>query len=156
VDELLDTAATFARTRVGFAIERLELRVIDGFIALVPRDRTPPLDSLAADCVRDFDRFRAPTEPAELARRRKARLSPRQDEFLVQWGYPYVMEEFRFHLTLTGRLAEPKQDTVLRALQPLTAPLCAAPVAVRDVVIFRQPDREAPFKVLARFPFASG
>lgn len=154
VDELLDAASAFARHRSGFAIEHLELRVIDGFIALVPRDRTPPLDALAADCVRDFDRFRAPADAAELARRRSARLSPRQDELLAQWGYPYVLEEFRFHLTLTGRLAEPMRGTILRVLQPLTAPLCAAPVAVRDVVIFQQPERTAPFHVLARCPLA--
>lgn len=156
VDELLSAAAAFGRARARFAIERLELRVIDGFIALVPHARSAALDALAADCVRDFDRFRAPADGAELARRRAARLTARQDELLARWGYPYVMEEFRFHLTLTGRLAEPARGAVLRALAPLTAPLCAAPVAVRDIVIFRQPDRAAPFDVLARCPLAGG
>ncbi len=155
-EELLAAAAAFARTRPGFAIERLELRVISGFIALVPQTKTSALDALAADCVREFDRFRAPADAAELAKRRSAPLTPRQDELLVRWGYPYVMEEFRFHLTLTGRLAEPALGTMLRALQPLTAPLCAAPVAVRDIVIFQQPGRTAPFKVLARCPLAGG
>jgi hypothetical protein len=28
----------------------------------------------------------------------------RQRNYLDRWGYPYVMEEFRFHMTLTGRL----------------------------------------------------
>lgn len=156
VDELLSAAAAFGRARARFVIERLELRVIDGFIALVPHARSAALDALAADCVRDFDRFRAPADGAELARRRAARLTARQDELLARWGYPYVMEEFRFHLTLTGRLAEPARGAVLRALAPLTAPLCAAPVAVRDIVIFRQPDRAAPFDVLARCPLAGG
>ena len=153
-EDLLEAAAAFAATRPGFAIERLELRVISGFIALVPHAKTPALDALAADCVREFDRFRAPADEGELAKRRAAKITPRQDELLVQWGYPYVMEEFRFHLTLTGRLAEPALGTVLRALQPLAAPLCAAPVAVRDIVIFQQPDRAAPFKALARCPLA--
>ncbi|MBV8538535.1 MAG: DUF1045 domain-containing protein [Alphaproteobacteria bacterium] len=156
VDELLDAAAAFARRRPGFPIERLELRVISGFIALVPHAKAPTLDALAADCVRDFDRFRAPADATELAKRRASRLTPRQDELLVQWGYPYVMEEFRFHLTLTGRLAEPMQSTILRALRPLTAPFCAAPVAIRDIVIFQQPDRTAPFSVLARCPLTGG
>ena len=155
-EDLLEAAAAFAGRRPAFAIERLELRVISGFIALVPQMKTPALDALAADCVREFDRFRAPADEGELAKRRAARLTPRQDELLVQWGYPYVMEEFRFHLTLTGRLAEPALGTILRALQPLTAALCAAPVAVRDIVLFRQPGRTAPFTVLARFPLAGG
>lgn len=156
VDELLSAAAAFGRARPRFVIERLELRVIDGFIALVPHAKTAALDALAAGCVRDFDRFRAPADAAELARRRAGRLTKRQEELLAQWGYPYVMEEFRFHLTLTGRLAEPVRGAILRALEPLTAPFCTAPLEVRDIVIFRQPARAAPFEVLARCPLAGG
>ena len=61
---------------------------------------------MAGACVRDLDEFRAPAGEAELARRRKAGLSARQEALLTQWGYPYVFEEFRFHLTLSGRLPE--------------------------------------------------
>lgn len=60
--------------------------------------------------MRDLDAFRAPAAEAELERRRKAGLSPRQDALLAQWGYPYVMEEFRFHMTLTGRLPKDRID----------------------------------------------
>ena len=156
VDELLAATTAFARARAAFVIERLELRLIDGFIALVPQEKNADLDALAADCVREVDAFRAPAETAELARRRKARLTPRQDELLVRWGYPYVMEEFRFHLTLTGRLTAPLRDVIWRALTPLIAPLCTAPVLVRDVAIFQQPNHMAPFRVLARCPLAGG
>ena len=34
----------------------------------------------------------------------KSGLTDRQEALLTQWGYPYVMEEFRFHITLTGAL----------------------------------------------------
>ena len=48
--------------------------------------------------------FARPPGAAELERRRKAGLSAAQEKMLLRWGYPYVLDEFRFHLTLTGRL----------------------------------------------------
>ena len=152
LDQLLADAAAFAAARPPVDLPGLHLKAIGGFLALVPY-ANPALDRLAADCVREFDRFRAPPEAADLARRRQARLSPRQDELLVRWGYPYVMEEFRFHLTLTGSLESAERDRVQRALQPLVAPLCAASHQVRDLVIFVQDSRDRPFRVLKRFPF---
>jgi putative phosphonate metabolism protein len=153
-EDLLAAVAAFARRQPSFVIGRLKLAVLGDFIALVPHTRSADLDALAADCVRDFDGFRAPADAAELAKRRAARLTPRQDELLAQWGYPYVFDEFRFHLSLTGRLADARREAVWRALGPLTAPLCTDPVPVRDVVIFHQPDRAAPFRVLTRCPLA--
>ena len=150
-DGLVAAVAAFAGRRSTVDLGRLKLAQISGFIALVPRDASAGLNALAADCVRQFDRFRAPADAAELARRRASGLTPRQDEFLTRWGYPYVMDEFRFHLTLTGKLAEPLRSAAWDALVPLTAPLCAVPVEVRDVVLFEQPDRATPFRVVARY-----
>ncbi|HET6522220.1 MAG TPA: DUF1045 domain-containing protein, partial [Geminicoccaceae bacterium] len=102
----LDMAArTFAAARRPVEVP-LALRSLSGFLALVPAEPVPALDALAADCVRAFDSFRAPSDAAELSRRRAAGLTARQDALLLAWGYPYVFEEFRFHLTLTERLGE--------------------------------------------------
>lgn len=86
----------------------IELSRMGRFLALTPVGDASDLSRVARLCVADLDAFRAPPTDAELARRRQARLSDRQDEMLLRWGYPYVMEEFRFHMTLTGRL--PKAD----------------------------------------------
>jgi putative phosphonate metabolism protein len=154
-DDLFATAQTFAAARSSFETGKLVLKEISRFIALVPRDASADLNKLAADCVSDFDRFRAPLPPEELARRRAGGLSPRQDELLLQWGYPYVMEEFRFHLTLTGSLDTEERETVCRVLANLTAPFCVKPFVVRDLAIFMQDDRKTPFRIVARFPFAA-
>lgn len=82
----------------------LELATIGRFLALVPTGNTEELRTLAGACVSQLDRFRAAPHPDELARRRRAGLSPRQEALLLEWGYPYVMDEFRFHLTLSGPL----------------------------------------------------
>jgi hypothetical protein len=89
--------------------------------------RVAALADLAAATVAALDAFRAPPSEAELARRRKARLTERQEALLMQWGYPYVMEEFRFHLTLTGRLAPEAADQARAALDRHFAPLLPAP-----------------------------
>jgi putative phosphonate metabolism protein len=150
-DALLALAANFARQQAPFAISGMQLALLGDFIALVPQAPTPALDQLAAECMRAFDPFRAPPDAQELARRRKAGLTQRQHEMLVRWGYPYVFDEFRFHLTLTGRLSAAEREVVWPVLDRLTKKLSGVPVPVRDLVVFTQPAAAAPFHVAARF-----
>ena len=75
----------------------------------MPRERVPALDRLAADCVTRLDRFRAPLTAADRARRRASLTSDRLRENLEAWGYPYVFDDFRFHMTLTGALPEERR-----------------------------------------------
>ena len=60
---------------------------------------------LAASTVSYFDKFRAPLSDKDIEKRRQRRLTPQQDALMLRWGYPYVMQEFKFHMTLTGPLA---------------------------------------------------
>ena len=152
--ELANAVASFARQQPSFVIPSLTLAFVGTFIALIPEERVPALDSLAADCVRFFDRFREPPPESELARRRRAGLTPRQEEMLTRWGYPHVFEEFRFHLTLTGKLNDEMRTAVMEMLMPLTAHFWRVPVPVRDLTIFIEDSAGAPFRVLARYPLA--
>jgi putative phosphonate metabolism protein len=151
---LLAAADAFATATQPVEIGLLEAAEIDGFIALAPISPPSSLLALAADCVRAFDRFRAPATAAELARRRQAALTPRQDELLKEWGYPYVMEEFRFHLTLTRRLNRAEREILMPHIQALISDCYRTPVRIGGLAIFRQPSPEESFKVLARVPFA--
>ena len=103
--DFLAAVGRFAASQRTFNTPPLALAELSDFLALVPTGRSPELQDLADHCVIEFDEFRRPAGEEELARRRAAGLSPRQDELLLRWGYPYVLEEWRFHLTLTGRLA---------------------------------------------------
>lgn len=103
-DALRIVTEQMAQTCAPATSEGLDLTRMGRFLALTPRGDTAGIDRIAAHIVRHMDRYRAPLSEAEFARRRKAHLSARQDAQLVRWGYPYVMEDFRFHLTLTGRL----------------------------------------------------
>lgn len=150
--EELDAAiAVLAAGLAGFAAPPLLLSNISGFWALTLSAPCPAMLTLADACVRALDHFRAPPSEAELARRRRANLTPRQEALLAEWGYPYVMEEFRFHMTLTGRLDGRGRDAVGRELTPLVEPFCQSPLAVDAVCLFRQDGTDAPFRLIRRY-----
>ena len=120
--EGLQTArATLCADAAPVTLTGLRLARLGRFLALVPDGAAGPLATLAARAVQELDAFRAPATQAELAKRRAARLRPAQDVLLVQWGYPYVLDEFRFHLTLSGRL----EDDVAQATETTLAPMLA-------------------------------
>jgi hypothetical protein len=97
------------------------------------------LQALADDCVEHLDPFRAPTSEAELARRRRARLSSQQDAMLVRWGYPYVFDAWFFHMTLTRRLNAEEKGFYQPAAEAHLARALAIPRHVTDICLFVQP-----------------
>jgi|SRR5688572_20745627 putative phosphonate metabolism protein len=154
VDDLRRAMAGFAARQAAFEIAALHLREIGDFLALAPTDPALALSSLADACVTEFDAYRAAPDAAELAKRHAAGLTPRQAELLVRWGYPYVLDEFRFHLTLTGSIVDPEERArVAGLLHPLVAPLLTQRVSVRELSLFHQPDRAAPFRLIQRISF---
>jgi putative phosphonate metabolism protein len=155
--DFLEAVGRFAAGDRTFAIPALELAEIAGFLALVPAARCAELQDLADRCVVEFDEFRRPAEESELARRRGAGLSPRQDELLMRWGYPYVLEQWRFHLTLTARLAgEAERSSMAALLRQRFGGFTDRPLPVNDLCVFRQPAPGRSFVVLARFRLGGG
>jgi putative phosphonate metabolism protein len=144
-----DVAASQPAVLVG----ELVLRELGSFIALVPASPRPLLDRLAQTCVRDFDRFRAPMSEQERARRLVPALSDRQIENLVRWGYPYVFEDFRFHMTLTGKLALQKRSKAFRFLCGKFEQLSdATALTVDQIVVAKQDHKASPFQILKVAP----
>lgn len=124
------------------------VRAIGSFIAVVPDEPVAPLAKLADDSVRAFETFRAPLTEHDRQRRLKSPLTARQIELLDRWGYPYVFEEFRFHMTLTGSLPVEKRDRALPSLQSEFAKLGLAAHAIDHVALFRQDSSNARFVVI--------
>ena len=130
------------------------VNVLGDFIAVVPAERSVELVHLAADCVGAFDSFRAPLAEKDRARRNPERLTQRQRDYLGRWGYPYVMEEFRFHMTLTGRLAAERREALLAMLRQRFAALNLASLAIDRIALFRQADANSRFTVLRQYALA--
>jgi Protein of unknown function (DUF1045) len=133
----------------------LTLASLSGFWALVPSRPCGTVDRLAEDCVRGFDAFRAPPSIDELTRRRHAGLSEAQDALLVRWGYPYVMEAFRFHLTLTQRLDLAEGARLAGELSSMVTPLCREAVHIDAIALFHQPARQGYFRLVRRYRLAA-
>ncbi len=132
-------------------LDGLRLGAIGPFLALVPEAPCAALDDLAATLVEALDGFRAPPTAGELARRRAAGLSDRQEALLTRWGYPYVMEEFRFHVTLTGPIADDAERAAVRAaLAPMVEPLLDRPFRIDDICLFGE-GQDGRFRNLHRY-----
>lgn len=152
----LDMAlARFAAGRKALQGPALAVARLDGFLALCPQGAAGGLDSLAGDCLRAFEPFRRPLDGETLTRRRAKGLSPRQEALLETWGYPFVLEEFRFHMTLTGRLADDAAARFRAVLEGLFADALVSPLAVGGIALFREPAPGAPFETVRRYLFAA-
>lgn len=149
-ETFLDAVETLAEGLAPVEIGHLCLRIIDGFLAIMPDVQPQPLADLAGQIVRDLDPFRAPPTSDELARRRAAGLSQRQEDLLLAWGYPYVMEEFRFHVTLSDRLPAAQITDALRAAYAWFGPALDAKHHVQELVVFGE-DRTGQFHLIRRF-----
>jgi hypothetical protein len=149
------TEANFADCVAGLAArlssvvcEGLRVETMHGFVALTPAGCEAALLDLGAAVVEGTDALRAPLTETEIARRRPDRLSLRQRQLLDRWGYPFVMEEFRFHLTLTDRLDDP--EPVEAALTEFFAPVLPRPFVIDDLCVFGE-DQSGRFHLLHRY-----
>ncbi|WP_068113067.1 DUF1045 domain-containing protein [Tropicimonas marinistellae] len=136
VSELHNATEALASSLAPVLLDGLTLARLGGFLALIPDGETTPLALLAARVVEALDAFRAPPSEEELDRRRKSGLSARQEILLQKWGYPYVMEEFRFHLTLSGKLPDAEAEAIAARLRPMLEPILPRPLRIRDICLF--------------------
>ena len=156
LDGLETALAEFCRATSAGAIPAVKVGQLGPFFAIVPAGQSDFVDALQAKVVAVFDRFRAPPSEAELARRRQTPLTAAQEANLARWGYPYVMEEFRFHMTLTGPVPAGRQPEIGAVLRRRFDPLVGGSLAIDSLALFVETEPEADFTVKARFPLASG
>ncbi len=149
--ELLAACETFASAPRPIPVIRPTVDSIDGFVAVVPAEPSAELVRLAADCVRDFDKFREPLTTEDRARRNPSALTSRQREHLDRWGYPYAMEDFRFHMTLTGRLDAVRREPVLRMIRQRFSAIGLKTLAIDRIALFRQNDAHARFRIVMHY-----
>ncbi len=156
-EALSEAAAELAAAQRPFdagalRVSALPVGAAKAFVALTPASPSPEIASLENVVVRKLDRFRAPLTPAERARRNPDQLSARQRENLDSWGYPYALDEFRAHFTLSDSLVDsaPVADALAREF----AARVAAPTLIVDaLVLFAQSRAGGDFAILRRFPF---
>lgn len=142
----------FARTPRAIPVIAPTIRGISSFIAIVPNTACVELQALARDCVIAFDGFRAPLTAGDRERRNVPALSERQIAYLDNWGYPYVLEEFRFHMTLVGSLTAHRMEATIAILRDRFSAIELQSVSIDRLTLLRQEDAESRFKIIRHWP----
>lgn len=153
-DALAEAMREFALTPRTIPLMTPIVRSISSFVAITPDGPCPELQTLAEDCVTAFDSFREALTAADRQRRNVSALTGRQVAYLDRWGYPYVFEEFRFHMTLAGSLPAERRGPVTDALQSRFAALSLKTVPVDQLTLLRQSDATSGFTVIAHWPLS--
>lgn len=152
--DLFIALKTFAASRQAFDIPKVILGDLGPFFAIVPSQLYQPLQDFAADVVAHFEPFRAPLSEGDIARRRPQHLSESQRQNLSQWGYPHVMDDFRFHMTLTGPVNENDRARVSEVLGAEFSEFTDRPLSISGLGLFVEEARGAPFIVHTWMPLA--
>ena len=150
--DLMDVAAEFAEKTPAFTLPELALGQLGRFFALVPGDLYPALQTFSADVVRSFEPFRAALSDADIARRKPEQMDEAHRANLLRWGYPYVMEQFRFHMTLTGQVEPERQEAVAAVLRETFADHIGRPLVISGLAVFVEEMRGAPFTIRSWLP----
>jgi hypothetical protein len=151
--QLVSALRSFAGLSRGAAAIRPAVQMLSGFAAVLPGEPVQVIDRLAADSTMIFDAFRAPISAQERARRVAAGLNRSQIENLNRWGYPYLLSEFHFHMTLTGKMEEKRRDRMFVTLQAVFRRMCGdRSVAIDRLTLVKQESRKASFRVLSQVP----
>jgi putative phosphonate metabolism protein len=150
--DLMGVAADFARRTAPFVVPKLVLGQLGRFFALVPDRLYPELQNFSASVVRAFEPLRAALSDADIARRKPDELDEAHRANLLRWGYPYVIDEFRFHMTLTGPVAAERQPVVSSVLRETFAAHIGQPLSISGVAVFVEETRGAPFIVRSWLP----
>ncbi|KQT50941.1 hypothetical protein ASG43_06745 [Aureimonas sp. Leaf454] len=139
--------ADFCASRRTVTLPEMELAGLGRFFALVPAARSGALADLEASLLDAFEPMRAPLDAAEIARRKPDTLTERQKANLAAFGYPHVLDDFQFHMTLTGPVPEEERTRVSTLLAERFASFDGAPLSIDSLALFVEPEPGAPFRV---------
>jgi hypothetical protein len=151
LDRFLGEVKHFCRELKPFAMPRLDVTLLGRFIALCPSAESAELHAFADTCVACLDAYRRPEDAAVQARRAAGRTES-QRQNIAKWGYPFVMKDWRFHMTLSNPSAD---ETLMDAAKRHFSEALALPRRVANVVVFAEPTAGEPFQLLERIGFGA-
>jgi putative phosphonate metabolism protein len=160
VEALRATLRAECRKVQPFQLPTLRVGKVDDFLALVTEpdaieiQAQQALLNIAMNCVKALQPFAAPLSTSELERRRNAGLTPVQVAYLTQWGYPFVLDQFRFHISLTGSLKRTSQLAAAAMLDAARSRFESIPAAqFEGVTLFSEATAGSDFVVVEDFGF---
>lgn len=151
-DEFIKEVGNICAAHSPFNISGLSISCFGGFLALTPSSSYPELVKLHSDLIRKLNSLRPALSRFDLKRHMDKQLSERQERLLRRFGYPFILEEFKFHMTLTGKIEDRVRRLYKEKLEHILNPYLTEPVPVHEVSIYMQPDRKTPFTEVTRVP----
>jgi len=140
----------FASITTKVLCDGLRVANVGPFLALTPNGDEGALCQLAFAIVEHFEPFRAPLSDGDRVRRLASPLTSKQIQYLDRFGYPYVNDEFRFHMTLTNSLHQDDRQTVSAILEHASAePLSQFDGFIDRICLFKQDTPSTRFKIIA-------
>ena len=131
----------------------LEVSELNGFFALTPTVKNTELRKLHSKVVRELDYFRAQPTKEEIIKRRENQLTSEQDQNLIKWGYPYIFEDFYFHITLTGKIPEDYRNKVKDEIENFFQPVLQQKINLSELALVGEA-KDGNFYVIRQMPLA--
>jgi len=128
----------------------LKISRLGRFLAMAQDVQSNEVTELVASTVSNFDKFRAPLSDQDIAKRRQRRLTPQQDALMLRWGYPYVMQEFKFHMTLTGPLAPNEIDAIEHDANTRFREFLGQPLKIASLALLGEDSESGRFHVIEK------
>lgn len=150
--DLEEEVEAFASMMDPFLLPNFVIGQLGPFFALQLEEPSLQLAGVAADIVRKFDHFRAPMSKEDFERRNPEKLSVSQRQNLMEWGYPYIFDDFRFHITLSDPIENGVAGEYRAALTDHFGAHLKKPYQFSALSIFVEPERGAPFALYRQFP----
>lgn len=131
----------------------LHLDRLGAFLALRPSVDEDDVKALSEHCVLRLNALRAPGTEAAWQRR-----APLLDEtelaLFREYGYPYVLDRYRFHMTLSAPASDIEEQALREWLSPKLANLTPARIDALTICCEKEPGQ--PFEQIERMPFGAG
>ena len=149
--ELMEAVEALAAEHAPLSLGLLVPKELGSFITLQQSLPNPAVDELAFTVVRDLDLFRQPLTEEEQDRIFGKGISRQQKANVFTWGYPYVGDDYIFHMTLTSIMAPHEIAPWKAKVLEWGMDHLSEPVVLRDLCVFAQPSEEEPFRLIERF-----
>jgi hypothetical protein len=151
-DAIVDHARRWARQQRPFDLA-VDVAALERFVAIRPAtdEGAAAMRALAGSALHAFAHLRARPSETEQRRRLETNLTARQRELLDQWGYPYVLDEFRFHMTLSDSIEAPERQAMIDWWRQRLPELGSLPI--HGAALYVEPRPGEPFVLAERLPF---
>ncbi len=152
-DQLVTSCNALAAELAPVSLQGLQVDALGPFLAFRPVGETQGLNAFAKALVIGSNDWRAPLNEAEIAKRNPDKLSERQRDLMMRYGYPFIFEDFQFHMTLTGPLDRAELSVVQAALLSYFEPVLTSPYIIEDICLFGE-RVDGSFVMIERIPLA--